>query len=489
MALAEQISALRYAVRLRIVAKYLGQLATVLAALTCMPLVVALLFGEYHLALRYAVVVIGLAAVGIPIGRRGTVTSLQFNEGLVITALTFVLSPLVMSFPMTGAGLHFSDALFEAISGVTTTGLTTLSHVQEMPRSFLFARAWMQWYGGLGIVVLSLAALVGPGGVAKRLASVEGDTDDIASNTRRYAQHAIVVYSVLTVAAVAVLWALSGDFFNALLQGLTAVSTGGFSTFDQSIAGFANPAVPVAVMLFCLLGAAPLLLYYQAYQRGWGALLANAQWRVLLFLVVAAAVLTILLMLLDGRLAPGASVYHGALLALSAQTGAGFSTVDVDALSDPTKLSLMVFMLIGGGVGSTTGGIKVLRLIIIAKLVWLIVQRAGMPTHAVAEPRLGRERLDNTDIERAFVLLTLFVATVTVSWLPFLLFGHDPLNSLFEVVSATATVGLSTGVTGPELHPLLKGVLCLDMLLGRLEMIAFLVLLAPGTWFGNRGEA
>jgi len=111
-----------------------------------------------------------------------------------------------------------------------------------------------------------------------------------------------------------------------------------------------------------------------------------------------------------------------------------------------------------------------------------------MPGHAVHEPRLGGERLEPPEIQRALAVLLLFPLVLVLSWIPFLAAGHDPLDSLFEVVSATGTVGLSTGISAPGLDPALKGVLCLDMWLGRLEIIAVLVLLAPRTWFGRRAE-
>ena len=134
--------------------KYFGQLCLVLAALTLVPLVMSLVFGERTITLRYAIVVCGLGGLGFGTARLRAPPSVQSNEGMVLVALMFLFTPFVMCYPMMGAGLGFLDAFFEAISGVTTTGLSTKATLIGVPATFLFTRAWMQWYGGLGIVFL-----------------------------------------------------------------------------------------------------------------------------------------------------------------------------------------------------------------------------------------------------------------------------------------------------------------------------------------------
>jgi trk system potassium uptake protein TrkH len=180
---------------------------------------------------------------------------------------------------------------------------------------------------------------------------------------------------------------------------------------------------------------------------------------------------------------------HASALAASSQTTAGFSTLPVSDLSDVSKLLLVVAMAVGGGVGSTAGGVKLLRVIIVARVCTAMVARTGLSRHAVAEPRLRGQRLHEEEIRAAFALLVMFVVVVLASWLPFVAMGYDPVSSLFEVVSATGTVGLSAGVTSASLPPVLKAILCADMLLGRLEIVAWLVVLAPRTWVGRRREA
>jgi trk system potassium uptake protein TrkH len=173
---------------------------------------------------------------------------------------------------------------------------------------------------------------------------------------------------------------------------------------------------------------------------------------------------------------------------MSTQSTTGFSTVAIGDLDDASRLAMIGAMLVGGSVGSSAGGFKLLRFLLLLRLLQLVLARAAAPRHAVIDVRLGGRLIDDEDLWRATLLMVMFALVVFLSWLAFLIHGYPALDALFEVVSATATVGLSTGITRPDLEPLLKAVLCFDMLAGRVEIFALLVVLYPGTWFGNRTE-
>ena len=178
---------LTYAVRPVTVLKYFGQLCFVLGWMTFVPLTVSLICGEYNTSFRYGVLIAVILALSTGLKRLPAAGYLQTNEAMVITAMIFLTVPLMMAWPMMTTGLNFTDALFETVSGVTTTGLSTTTVVGKT-QTFLFARAWMQWLGGLGIVVLSLAIMIRPGLVAKRLGENEDFDKDLVFNTRQYAR-------------------------------------------------------------------------------------------------------------------------------------------------------------------------------------------------------------------------------------------------------------------------------------------------------------
>jgi trk system potassium uptake protein TrkH len=484
----KQAAELTYAVRPQVILKYLGQVSIVLAALTAVPLGASLLYGEGSFALSCAVVATVLALVGHGLARLPRPSHVQANEALVIAALAFLVASTAMVYPMMGSGLGAADAFFENVSAITTTGLTTIAGAHRAPRLFLFVRAWMQWYGGLGFVVLSLALVTRAGPVARQLSGSFVNEQDVVGNTKVHARNMLVVHCALTVVAVLLLAATGIGLFSALVHALAAVATGGLSAADEQLVGFGGGGAQVLLMGLCVCGAMPLNLYHRAFRHGWREAASDAQCRG----IVGAGVLAAATLVFVMRYAEGTdwveALRHGPLLAVSAQTTAGFASLQVAHLSAAAKLVLLLSMFTGGALGSTAGGIKMLRAVILLRIVQVSLRRTCLPPHAVLEPRVGGQRLEAAEIQDAFLLFVLFLGVVVASWLPFLAFGYDPLDALFEVVSATSTVGLSAGVSAVGMAWPLKGVLCVDMLLGRLEVVALVVVVYPRTWIGRRRE-
>jgi len=483
--LQDTLKSLRYAVHLKTLAKYLGLLALMLACLALGPFLVSLWYGEYELSKRYLLVISFLVVAGLPSLRLKYPADIQHNESLTITALAFIITPLIMSYPLMGSGLEFIDAWFEAVSAITTTGLSTVVNIEQMPRTFLFARAWMQWYGGLGIVVLSVAILMNHHIALRRLITLGGES--MVTTSRIYARRVFAVYIVLTLLGFGVFLLLIDDAFIALTYTLAAISTGGFSPLNNSLADLPWQA-QYGITLLGLCGAIPFILYYRLSRGNWREVLEDFEVRALLGITLLVCLL--LTVSLTSQLGLGwqEAAHHGTLLGISAQTTTGFASLDLNQLDGISMGLLIIAMITGGTVGSTAGGFKILRLLILWRLIKLLVQRTAMTSHAVSEPRLGDKTLESEDIERALLLIILFIIVITFSWMIFLAYGHDPLRSLFEVASAAGTVGLSSGLTSHELEPFLKSVLCINMLLGRVEIIALLVVLYPGTWLGKRSE-
>lgn len=482
------LTTLSYAVRLPIIGKYIAQLLFLLSLLTLAPLIVAVLFGEHDIMLRYLVVIALLLAVSLPLSRIPAPARIQSNEAMVIISLAFILSPLIMSYPLMASGLSFGDALFEAISAITTTGLSTVTGLETRPATFLFSRAWMQWYGGLGIVVLSIAMLMGNHLAARQL--VESHSNEIMATTARlHARRMLFIYLIMTLLGLLILWGMTGSGFNALLHVLSAVSTGGFAPHDASLAAFDSLSVRYTVMLLALCGAIPLPLYYLAWHRRTGVLFSDIELRGLLLLTLTVCTLLVLLLHFNSAYNWQESLSHGILLGISAQTTSGFASLNLAGLDDSSKIITIFSMLIGGGLGSTAGGFKILRLLIALRLLHLLIARTAMPSHATLEFRLGHKTMETDETQRAMLLILLFLFVTLISWFVFVLFGYPPLDALFEVASATGTVGLTIGITHTHLPALLKAVLCIDMLLGRIEIVTLLIVLYPRTWIGKRAQS
>ncbi|MGB5445050.1 MAG: potassium transporter TrkG [Psychromonas sp.] len=480
-------SPLSYAVRLPVLAKYLGQLAFMLALLTVVPLGVAVFFHDYPIALRYCYIVAVLLIVWSATRSITEPWQIQTNEALTIVALAFVLSPLLMTFAFMGSGLTFFDALFEAISAITTTGLSTTTDLINKSQSFLFARSWMQWYGGLGIVVLSVAMVMGSQVSSRSLSQPLGG-ETLVTTTRTHARQTLIIYSVMTITGIIVVWLISGNGMIAVNHVLAAVSTGGFSSFDHSLMDIDSWYSRFAIISLCLCGAIPLPLYAIIFSKNWRRGIFDTE---LLALVIAVVLLTLILFLslhFNSDMQVQDAANHALFLSLSAQSTAGFTTLDINALDNSAKLSMMISMLVGGGLGSTAGGIKLLRILILLRMIQVVLRRTTMPLQALYYPKLEGKLLEENETQRVLILILLFIGIIVISWLAFLLYGYAPIDALFEVVSATATVGLSSGITSADMPILLKLILCIDMLLGRLEIIALLVIVYPPNWIGERKE-
>jgi trk system potassium uptake protein TrkH len=477
------LQSLRFAVRFGVIAHHLGLLLTPLGVLSCVPAAVAWATGRPDVALwglGVAVALLGLGALGRKAGRHA---DLQRNEALILTPLVFGIASLAGAILLTAYGMSFPDACFEAASGATTTGLSVLPSVDGAAAGLLFARAWLQWIGGLGVLVLALALIVTPGASARRMGFGSREVANVTGGTRAHARRVLGIYLVLTALGIVALIALGAGAGDAVLHTLAAISTGGFATHDGSLAVFPG-RVQAAILLLCLAGALPFSCYYLTLYRRPLSLLSDPRVHSLLSLsaLSVAALVGVRWLAADAPLALG----DLAVTAVSAQTTAGFSSMPVRDLEPAAKLVVIAAMFVGGDVGSTAGGIKIFRFLVCLRMLGLLLDRTSIVPSGRLGLQVGGERVSSDEVEGVVAVLSATVLLVALSWLAFLANGYPALDALFEVVSAVGTVGLSTGITSAELPLFLKAVLVLDMLMGRVEVLAVLVLLRPATWLGRR---
>ncbi|MDY0184633.1 MAG: potassium transporter TrkG [Desulfuromonadaceae bacterium] len=473
-----------FAVRPRLIGHYLGQFCLIIAGLSLITLGVALFTAPWQISLSYLLIITALVLAWMGLRRIRVSARIQTNEAMVLVALVFLVVPFMMTIPLVVAGIPFMDALFETVSAVTTTGLSTLPSLEGQPLIFSFSRAWMQWYGGLGIVVFSLALVIRPGPSALGLAGLD-EPDDLVGGTRAHARRVLKVYSLITLTGIVLWLLLGGSLRDAVLYTLSAVSTGGFAPTSGSFADLPHVRLAWVATLTTLAGALPLVLYHQVWRNGLSPLRDNLEIRLLLILVFSFTALMSLALWSHGY-TWSAALRHAPLMVCSAQTTAGFSSLNAGGLDNASKLLLIFSMGIGGGVGSTAGGFKLLRLLVLFALIRHFVRTMSVPPNTVTQLKLGKRIIEPGEARDALMLILLFVGVILLSWVPFIAYGYAPLDALFEVVSATATVGLSTGIVAHQLPTVLKSVLCVDMFLGRLECVAWLVFFYHRTWIGRK---
>lgn len=474
-------SALSYPIRFLVVAKYLGLTLLVSIGVVLIPFLLSLAYKEYSISFRYAIVMVGLFILGLLHFALPKKKTLQANEAYVIISLTFLIGSLAMVYPFMKTGMSFIDAWFETVSGLTTTGLSVANLDQIDSKTFFFSRSWMQWYGGLGIIIFSIGLAFQPGRVTKTLVKQIFYDEDKIENSKAFAKKVLLVYCLLTIFGVILLNILGLSFFEAVEFTFSSLSTGGFSPYSDSLARFSY-SIQSGIIFLSLLGAIAFPLYWFRGLIDFKKFATDVQ---LVTLIICGVVFTVLFTLLFSS--NWVAFSPVALLnTFSLQTTAGFATINFADLNPVTKFMLMASMFIGGSTQSTAGGFKVFRLLLVFTSLRYLFFRTTLPKHAVLTFSFSKENEIPKEVITCFCLFTLYILAIFLSTLLFILYGYDPVDSLFDVVSAIGTVGASTGVTSANLPTLLKCVLGFDMLLGRLEIVTFLVIFYPKTLIGRR---
>lgn len=465
------------------VAKAILSHGHLLAAVMAVPLCVAL--AEWDISLTVAMAlptILCLAAAGLST-RYGVPDDLRENEAVCTLVMLFLVLSILPIPALMVLGMEFNDALFEAVSGVTSTGLTVAQGTMDWPFAGHVLRGWLQWTGGFAIAVAGVALLLGPGTAASTMGNVGINDRDILNSTRTQARGLLIAYGGITALAIAALVVLIPDWQEGVAIALSAVSTGGFTPRTDSLASYSTAAQAVTIF-FCMATAVSLAAYVQLQSRDWRGALRHSEAVNFSGFALAGLMCVVVVLMLTGQPSRSALVDAG-LNFLSGLSTAGFSTAPIP--TEPGYLALVLGgMIIGGGVGSTAGGIKFDRVITLAQMVRLTLLRLRIPPHAVTSLRDGGRKVSVDRVISIAAVLFCYAASAMLCWMAFLLSGAPPLSSLFEVISALSTVGLSSGLTGPDMQTHLKYVLIAAMLMGRLEFLALLLALSPGTWIKRR---
>ncbi|GIR57827.1 MAG: potassium transporter [Crocinitomicaceae bacterium] len=386
----------------------------------------------------------------------------------------------------------FTDAFFETMSGFTTTGSTILDEIESLPKSILFWRSMTQWIGGMGIIVLTIAILplLGIGGMELFVAEAPGPTKDkIHPRIKETAKRLWIIYFSLTALETVVLMFFGLSFFDAINHSLTTTSTGGFSTKQESIAAFQNPFVEAVIVIFMFLAGTNFTMIYFGLKMKFRKIVNNDEFKWYL-----SAVFILILLLSFYRTHTSSSDFIHAFREISFQvvsiiTTTGYATADYTLWGSFLTFIFFLFLFSGASAGSTSGGIKIVRIILLIKNGLLEFKRRLHPK-AVIPVMLNKQVISSTITYNllAFIFLYLFVFTLGSIFLSFL--GVDMLTSISAVASAVGNVGPGIADVGPsssfsQLPTSAKWILSLLMLMGRLELFTVCVLFTPYFWKRN----
>ena len=413
------------------------------------------------------------------------------REGFLFVTLSWISVSLsgALPFVLSGAIPSYADAFFEAMSGFTTTGATILTDIEALPRSILFWRSLMQWLGGMGIVVLTVAILprMGIGGLKVLRSEAPGPTVD--KLTPRIAQTAKILwllYVGMSALEVALLLLVGMQPLDAVMHTFSTVAIGGFSPRNDSIGSFQSGWVDLVVIVFMLAAGVNFSLYFRLSRGGLRVLVSNVEFRV--YVAIAAAATLIMTLTLHGRVYDSVtdSLRYGAFQVVSILTTTGYTTADYSRWPQFAQAVLMALMFVGGCAGSTAGGVKVVRIITLSKLAanelrYLIHPRGVFPTRVAARP------LKKDIIHPIATFFYLYIAILIVTMLVVASAGTDLLSAFSTALSTVGNIGPGFGAIGPAEnyahYPVgVKLFLSLAMLTGRLELYSVVLLLTPAFW-------
>jgi len=464
------------------IVKYLGYFLIAYSFVLAVPAVAAIFLQDYYASMIYGLSAVLTFVAGFVIYRVMPEYKLEVKDAVIISALVFPISAVISAVPMSiSNNMPYMDAFFESVSAVTTTGLSVAPVNSSM--IFLFARSWSQWIGGIGIIIIVVALLIHPGTAAFRIYKAQYSQIKLFPNVLKTTRLLGTLYILLTFIAIILLLISGMSLFDAVCHALSSVSTGGFSTRSASIGAFDNTLVLFTISLASLLGAISFGLYMRFAKKPSKIIRdRETQWLFLISIMGFSLLLFTVIRSENFNNNPKDILF----LAISAVSTSGFSTVDVSLYSDASKWVISVLMWIGGSTGSTAGGIKILRLLLLAKLIKIVFMRVFLPVEVITPLKLDNDRIKKEEINNIVVFSVLYISILVFSAYIFMLYGVNSADSIFEVSSALGTVGLSAGVTGSAMPDVLKMVLCADMLLGRIEIIPLLILVMPRSWIKRR---
>jgi trk system potassium uptake protein TrkH len=407
------------------------------------------------------------------------------KEGYIIVTGTWVIFSLFGTLPLLFSGSieSFSDAFFESMSGFTTTGATIFSDVESLPHGILFWRSLTQWMGGIGIILISLSIFPVVKSINIQITATEfsgSQIEKINPRIKGVARRLLMIYGAITLAEAFLLIAGGMPVFDAVCHSFSTLSTGGFSTRNNGIAAFTSPYIITVITLFMFIAGTNLVLVYFLFKGNFKKVTGNNEFVFYSGICAVFIVITTAIMLFRGDINAGKAIAEGAFHIISIISTTGFYTQDYNLWGYSMVLVIFILMFTGGTAGSTSGGIKIVRLLLVTKnsrqeLKKLIHPSAYLPV------RLDRHIVPQNTIYNVLVFLTLYFFVICISTFVISAMGYDMITSFSTAASMLANIGPSLGSFGPfsnysSLPVFGKWFLSALMLLGRLELLSVMIL-------------
>ncbi|MGE5767187.1 MAG: TrkH family potassium uptake protein [Bacteroidota bacterium] len=480
-------------IELRPIIFILGILLSILAVAMVIPAIVDIAAGhrdwQVFLAAAFVTLFVG---VSMMLTTRASLRRFSVRQAFLMTNLAWLVIAVFGALPFQFSELELDpvDALFESMSGVTTTGSTVIVGLDFAPPGILLWRAVLQWLGGIGIIVMAISILpmLQVGGM--QLFRVEAfDADKVLPRAAQIAGGIAIVYVLLTGVGVLVLWSLGMSGFDAICHTMTSIATGGFANYDASIGHFNNAAIDWAMSIIMLLGSVPFVLYLRVIRGDLRTVYLDTQVRWFLAIVAISVLLVAAWLYLRDFMDPAGALRYSTFNVISVMTGSGFVTADYGRWGSFAVTVMFIVTFIGGCAGSTTCGIKIFRLQVLYATANAQIHRLMQP-NGVFFPYYNRKPIPDSVATSVMSFFFLFAACFALLTVALGLTGLDFITAVSGAATAISNAGPGLGeLIGPSgnfatLPDSAKLLLTFGMLLGRLELFTVLILLAPAFWRG-----
>jgi trk system potassium uptake protein TrkH len=476
-----------------IIFRILGILLMVFSIALIPPILVSLIYQDSALNAFLSALGITFATGAVfwfPVRRRRQ--ELRTRDGFVVTALFWMVLALSGSLPLMLAdspGLSFTDAFFESLSGWTTTGATVITGIDGLPQSILFYRQLLQWLGGMGIIVLAVAILpmLGIGGMQLYRTETPGPMKDnkLTPRITETAKTLWYIYLALTIACAIGFYFAGMNLFDAICHAFSTVAIGGFSTHDASIGYFDSGPIEAVAIFFMIISAFNFALHFYTWRfRSIKHYFADSEVRTLLTVLLIAGIVTFVTLVTSKSYEPNEALRFGLFELVSIATTTGFAAADFSLW--PVFLPFLLFFLafMGGCAGSTGGGLKVIRVLLIYKQGGREMKRLIHP-NAIIPIRIGGRPIDDRVVEAVWGFFSVYLILYLIMTILLLATGLDFVTAFSAVGACINNLGPGLGDVSAhygEITDFAKWVLSFAMILGRLEIFTLLVLFTPAFW-------
>ena len=469
----------------------LGILLIILGFFMMVPVIVQLIFDQFDGTFIYSSAITIFMGILFLLSNLDQDKKLNVQQSFLLTSLSWTSIAIFGSLPFIFSNLEltFSDAFFESMSGITTTGSTIMQDLNSAPKAILIWRSLLQWLGGIGIVVMAITVmpLLNIGGMQLFKLDSGDTTEKILPKTREIAFNIFSIYCFLSIICAISYFFAGMNFFDSIAHAMTTIATGGFSTYNESIGYFQNPKIEITSIIFIILGSIPFLAYLKYLEGNKKIFFQDIQIRGLIYICIISISIMTLYLFINDQENFLSNLRISAFNVVSILSGTGYVTADFDIWGKFSLVFFLILMFIGGCAGSTACGIKIFRI----QILWLFIVNQikksiyprGVFPLSYNKGKIGKRFISSIISFIFLYFLIFFLAAMLLS-----LTGLDFVTSFSGAATAISNVGPGLGeIIGPsgnfnELSNIAKWILSFSMLLGRLEIFALLILFFPGFW-------